>query len=277
MPPAIPVGVCLRTMGATWPWWRESALRLEDAGYAGIWAWDHFVSRGRPGTPVLEAWTTLTATAAVTSRVRVGTFVANVMNRHPAVLARAAATLQEVSAGRLVLGIGIGGAAAEHVAYGMPLPDVPERVARLEEAVAVLRALWTGGPVTFHGRFYSLEDAVAFPVPAPAPPIIVGGETRAGAALAARIGDGWTSFTERFATDLPTYLAALDAVGRDRSTVRLIVGFQRGPGEELAESAWVRDARGEPERWRDVGADEAIVTARGPEDVEALLRAAATW
>lgn len=277
MPTAIPVGVCLRTMGATWTWWRESALRLEEAGYAGIWSWDHFASRGRPETPVLEAWTTLTATAVVTSRVRVGTFVANVMNRHPAVLARAAATLQEIAEGRFVLGIGIGGGVAEHAAYGMPLPDAPERVARLEEAVAVIRALWTGGPVTRPGRFYVLEDAVAHPVPVPPPPIIVGGETRAGAALAARIGDGWTTFTDRFAADLPTYLAALDSAGRERASMRLIVGFQRAAGEALADSAWVRDPRGEPERWRELGADEAVVTARGPGDVEALLRAAEAW
>ena len=268
MPPAIPVGVCIRPMGATWSWFRDSALRLEDAGYAAIWTWDHFVGRGRPDTPVLEAWTTLTATAAVTSRVRVGTFVANVMNRHPAVLARAAATLQEVSDGRLVLGIGIGGAPAEHAAYGMPLPEAPERVARLEEAVTVLRALWTGGPVTFHGRFYSLEDAVAYPIPVPAPPIVVGGETRAGAILAARIGDGWTSFTERF---------ALETAGRDRASVHLVVGYQRGVGEALADSPWLRDPLGEPERWRDVGADEVVLTAKGPEDVDALVRAAAAW
>jgi probable F420-dependent oxidoreductase len=277
MPPVIPVGVCIRPMGATWSWWRESALRLEEAGYAAIWSWDHFIGRGRPDTPVLEAWTTLTATAAVTSRVRVGTFVANVMNRHPAVLARAAATLQEVSGGRLVLGIGIGGAPAEHAAYGMPLPEAPERVARLEEAVTVLRALWTGGPVTFHGRYYSLEDAVAYPIPVPPPPIIVGGETRAGAALAARIGDGWTSFTERFALDLPAYLEALEAAGRDRASVHLVVGYQRGVGEALADSVWLRDPRGEPERWRDIGADEVVLTAVGPEDVDALVRAAAVW
>jgi alkanesulfonate monooxygenase SsuD/methylene tetrahydromethanopterin reductase-like flavin-dependent oxidoreductase (luciferase family) len=277
VPPVIPVGVCIRPMGATWSWWRESALRLEEAGYAAIWSWDHFISRGRPDTPVLEAWTTLTATAAVTSRVRVGTFVANVMNRHPAVLARAAATLQEVSAGRLVLGIGIGGAPAEHAAYGMPLPEPAERAARLEEAVAVLRALWAGGPATFHGRYYSLEDAVAYPVPVPAPPIIIGGETRTGARMAARIGDGWTSFTERFALDLPAYLEELQAAGRERSAVHLIVGYQRGPGEGLADSPWLLDPLGEPERWRDIGADEVVLTAKSPGDVDALVRAAGAW
>ena len=140
-----------------------------------------------------------------------------------------------------------------------------------------LLALLVGRLGRDHRKFLLVDDAVAFPIPTPAPPIIVGGETRGGAALAARIGDGWTSFTERFAMDLPAYLSALAEAGRDRASMRLIVGFQQGPGEALADSAWVRDPRGEPARWRDIGADEAVVTARGPEDVAALLRASAAW
>jgi alkanesulfonate monooxygenase SsuD/methylene tetrahydromethanopterin reductase-like flavin-dependent oxidoreductase (luciferase family) len=275
--PAIPVGVCLRSMGASWAWWRDAALRLEAAGYAGVWSWDHFVSHGAAETPVLEAWTTLTATAALTRRVTVGTFVANVMNRHPAVLARMASTLQEVSGGRFILGIGIGGHPAEHLAYGIPWPDAPERVARLEEAVAVIRALWTGGPVTRPSPYYPLDGAVAHPVPQPPPPIVIGGESASGPLLAARIGDGWTSFSDRFADDLPRYLDALVANGRDRSVMRAIVGWQAGKGESLAASAWATDPRGEAERWRDAGADEAVVTARDQDDVTALIAAADCW
>ena len=144
--------VALRSIGATYPWWRDQAIRLEAAGYDGVACWDHFISRGVKTDPVVECWTTLTGVAAVTTRLRVMPFVLNVMNRHPAVVARAAATLQEVASGRLTLGIGIGGHPVEHHAYGIPYPDVAERVARLEEAVAVLRALWTGGPVTGRAR-----------------------------------------------------------------------------------------------------------------------------
>ena len=111
---------------------------------------DHFVVRGARTTPVLEAWTALAVVGGTTRRLGLMTFVANVMNRHPAVLARMAATLQEATGGRLTLGIGIGGHPAEHAAYGIPFPPARERVARLEEAVAVMRALWTGGPVTRH-------------------------------------------------------------------------------------------------------------------------------
>ena len=121
--------------------------------------------------------------AASTEHVTIGPFVANVMNRHPALLARMASTLQIACKGRLVLGIGIGGAPAEHEAYGMEFPEARERVARLTEAVAVLRALWTGGPVTRSSRSTRSARRHAHPVPVPPPPIIIGGETAAGARL----------------------------------------------------------------------------------------------
>ena len=142
----LPIGVSLRTIRAEPGWWLESARRLDEAGYEGVWAWDHFMGRGDPTVPVVENWTALAMTAGATSRIHVGSFVANVMNRHPAVLARMASTLQIASGGRLELGVGIGGHPAEHEAYGIDFPAPPERVARLEEAVAVIRALWTGGP-----------------------------------------------------------------------------------------------------------------------------------
>src|SRR5512141_508788 len=170
----LPIGVCLRTIRAEPGWWLESARRLDAAGYQGLWAWDHFMGRGDKTVPVVESWTILSMAAASTSSVTVGPFVANVMNRHPALLARMASTLQVASGGRLVLGIGIGGAPREHQAYGMDFPVAAERVARLEEAVAVLRALWTGGPVPRPSLFYPLAEASAHPVPVPPPPIVIG-------------------------------------------------------------------------------------------------------
>ncbi len=202
------------------------------------------------------------------------TFVLNVMNRPPSIVARMAATLQEASAGRLVLGIGIGGHPAEHAAYGVPFPASPERVARLEEAVAVLRALWTGGPVTRASLYYPLEEAFAFPVPAPAPPIIVGAETPAGAALAGRIGDGWTVPAGLLLERLPVYLDALAGTGRERSTTRVLAAFDLGKGESLAGSPWVEDPAGSAVRWREAGADGAVVGARTTADVDLLVHAA---
>ena len=270
-----PVVVNLRGIGVSFAWWREQALRLEDAGYAGVACWDHFVSRGVRSDPVLEAWTTLAAVGGTTTRLGLMTFVVNVMNRHPAVLARMAATLQEATAGRLTLGIGIGGHPGEHRAYGIPFPEAGERVARLEEAVAVLRALWTGGPVTRPSPFYPLDGAHAFPAPVPAPPIVVGAESRAGAALAARIGDGWTTPASSLADLGPAYLEALAAAGRERAAQRILVAFDLGKGESLAGSPWVEDPGDAAASWREAGADGAVVGARSTADVDRLVEAAA--
>ena len=275
MPAPFPILVNLRAIGVSHAWFREQGLRLEAAGYDGVAIWDHFVSRGVRRDPVLECWTTLATLAASTSRIRIMPFVLNVMNRPPSVVARMAATLQEASGGRLVLGVGIGGHPAEHAAYGIPFPAAPERVARLAEAVAVLRSLWTGGPVTRTSAFYPLEDAFAFPVPEPAPPIIVAGETAAGAALAGRIGDGWTVPAARLAGCLPAYLDALAGVGRDRSTTRILAEFDLGKGELLAGSPWVDDPAGTAARWRRAGADGAVIGARTTADVDLLVDASA--
>jgi alkanesulfonate monooxygenase SsuD/methylene tetrahydromethanopterin reductase-like flavin-dependent oxidoreductase (luciferase family) len=278
-PARLPIGVCIRAIRAEPVWWLESARRLDAAGYAGIWSWDHFIGRGDKTVPVVESWTVLSMAAAQTSRITVGTFVLNVMNRHPALVARMASTLQIASGGRLVLGIGIGGAPAEHAAYGIDFPEPPVRVARLEEAVAVIRALWTGGPVTRPSPYYPLIEAYAHPVPDPAPRIVIGGETPAGARLAGRIGDGWSAFDDNFETNLPLYLEALAAAGKRREDQTVLVGFQ---GDWLGDSAfrdtpWFAAPRETWARWQAAGADGAIVLARSTDDVDALVDAVARW
>ena len=276
----LPIGVVLGAVGVDVRWWLDSARRLDAAGYAGVWSWDHFISRGTKTDPVLEAWTTLTAAAMVTERLTVGTFVANVMNRHPAVLARMAATLQEASGGRFTLGIGIGGHPAEHEAYGIDFPPPVERARHLEEAVAVLRALWSGGPVTRESDLYPLRDAHAFPVPTPPPQILIGAGTPAGARLAARIGDGWAAESDTFEQLLPQYLDGLDAAGRDRAGQRVVLGFggrrKRGADPLAAEPLLVAP-RAELARWHDIGADDLLLTARTTDDVDALVDAAERW
>jgi alkanesulfonate monooxygenase SsuD/methylene tetrahydromethanopterin reductase-like flavin-dependent oxidoreductase (luciferase family) len=275
----LPIGVCLRTIGSEPGWWLESAIRLDAAGYAGLWAWDHFMSPQDAAAPVVECWTILSMAAGRTSQATIGPFVANVMNRHPALLARMASTLQIASGGRLVLGIGIGGNQREHDAYGMDFPDAPERVARLEEAIAVIRALWQGGPLTRESPLYPLADAYARPVPVPPPPIIIGGETRTGARLAGRIGDGWSAFDNNFEANLPAYLEALEEAGKRREDQRVIVGFQGNwlGDEPITGSPWVDAPREAWERWRGAGADGAIVLARTTADVAALVAAVERW
>ena len=223
---------------------------------------------------MLEAWTTLAAVGGATTRLGLLTFVANVMNRHPAVLARMAATLQDATGGRLTLGIGIGGHPAEHQAYGIPFPGVPERMARLEEAVAVMRALWTGGPVTRPSPFYPLVDAYASPVPVPPPPVIVGAESRPGVELAARVGDGWTTPAATLAERLPDYLDALGAAGKARSAQRVLAAFDLPRRASRAGSPWAEYPAGGAAGGGSAGADGAVLGANTTADVDLLVAAA---
>jgi alkanesulfonate monooxygenase SsuD/methylene tetrahydromethanopterin reductase-like flavin-dependent oxidoreductase (luciferase family) len=172
-------------MSARWAEMRAAALAAEAAGFDGIWTWDHLRDpddRGGPGVP--EAWTVLTALAEVTTRVALGPLVLNVANRVPGVLANMAATLQEVSGGRLLLGLGAGGNrrtpyAAEQAAIGQHVEPDSVRAQRVIDAIALMRRLWRG--------------EAGFLRPDPAPPIIVGGFGPRMAAIAGRHGDGFNT------------------------------------------------------------------------------------
>ena len=272
----LPIGVTLGSIGMDAAWWLESARRLEEAGYAGVWCWDHFIGKGDRTVPVLEQWTTLAAAAAVTRRIGIGSFVTNVMNRHPAVLARMAGTVQAISGGRLTLGIGIGGHPREHRAYGIDFPEAAERAKRLEEAIGLIRALWSGGPVTLPGPYYPVADAVAFPRPDPPPPILVGASTPAGVRLAARAADGWAAEEKDYETLAGRYFEALAAAGRSRDDVRIVVGFGGGRSgvDALTHSPWIEAPAETAARWAAVGADEVTLTARTTADVDRLVEIA---
>lgn len=275
----LPIGVAIGTIGATPDWWLVSARRLEAAGYRAVWAWDHFVGGGDKSVPVVEQWTALAAVAGATTQLRIGTFVTNVMNRHPAVVARMASTLQGLGDGRLTVGIGVGGNAAEHRAYGIDFPEIAVRADRLEEALAVIRALWTGGPVTRPSPFYPLVEAHAFPVPDPAPRLLVGAASPRGLRIAARLGDGWAAEIDDFERLLPVYDEALAAAGKGRRDAWIAVGFGSGRSgqDALAGSPWVAAPRETWASYAELGANEVIVPARTPADVDALVRAAERW
>ena len=149
----IPIGINLTSIGVSSKWWLEAAEAVEAAGFAGVWCWDHFISQGKDKTmPVLESWTTLTAVAARTSRLRVGSFVTNVMNRHPAVLARMLATISDQSGGAGRSGHRRRRQSRRDGGIRHQLSQSPaERVAVLEEAVAVMRAPLVGRPGRLRG------------------------------------------------------------------------------------------------------------------------------
>lgn len=269
----IPVGVNLTTIGVSGAWFIESARRLEAAGLGSVWAWDHFVSRGRLTDPLLECWTLLTATAVSTGSIRVGSFVTNVMNRHPQVLARQVATLADLAPGRVELGIGIGGHPAEHHAYGIDWPDPADRAARLEEAVGVLRALFSGGPVTRPSPFYPLTAAHAFPAPDPSPRIVIAGEKPAGTRIAARLGDAWTCFADAFDALHPVFLDTLAAAGRRRGDVKVVVALDLSADDPAADPI-LADLPATAAAWQERGADELILHWIRPHQLDAVIAAA---
>lgn len=233
------------------------------------------MSRGRRAwDPVLECWTTLTATAARTSHLHVGSFVANVMNRHPALLARMAATLQEQSGGRVDLGLGSGGYAREMTALGMLMPDRDERHTRLREALEIVRLLSGGGPVDYAGRYYRLERAWSRPAPQPPARLIVAGLGPEGTRLAAEAGDGWTCDGTRFAALLPVFEDALGAADRRREDVVTIVSSELGSDLSGRSDPLLVDLAGEAQRWRELGADELILARVRPAQLPVLLAAA---
>jgi alkanesulfonate monooxygenase SsuD/methylene tetrahydromethanopterin reductase-like flavin-dependent oxidoreductase (luciferase family) len=271
----IPIGLNPTTINVSSSWWLGAARDAEAAGYSAVWSWDHFVSRGRKADPVLECWTTLTAAAAHTSRIHVGSFINNVMNRHPAVLARMLATLWDQSGGRVELGIGVGGSGPELPSYGIELPEPKVRSAILEEAVAVIRLLWAGGPADFDGRFFKLHEAWAHPAPEPPPRIIVGGEKPAGARLAARVGDGWTTNAADYEALLPIHLEELAAHGRSRAQIAHVVAVSLDKEVALDRQPLIADMKSFLGEWHSRGADEIVVSWVKPADLPALLDAAA--
>ena len=247
------------SIGVSPRWWLRTAGWLEQAGFDGIYAWDHFLSRGDRNRAVLECWTTLAGAAAVTERATLGSFVSNVMNRHPSVLARMTANVAALAPGRLDVGLGIGGFPEEMAMLGIDFPPPAERAERLEEAVAILRALWSGGPVSYEGRWTRLTDAVARPVPDPLPRIIIGGETPAGARLAARIGDAWTTNERELPRGLVAFEEVLAAAGRRREEVSVIVAVDLLPADQADIDPLLVDMVGAAEAWREAGADEIIL------------------
>ena len=163
--------VRLHQGGFEYSYLREVFRAADRLGYDGASLYDLL------GIPTLECWTTLSALAAETERIRLIPMVLANLYRHPGTLAKMAATLDVISEGRLVLGIGAGGGEGDHKAYGLPYPSTRERVAMMSEAVQVIRLLWSGERVSFEGEYYRLDNALCSPAPVqqPGPPILIGG------------------------------------------------------------------------------------------------------
>jgi F420-dependent oxidoreductase-like protein len=172
--------------GATaspWDAVERAARAVDGTRFDSLWLYDHFLYEGGYAAhpvpePVMECFTTLGAVAAITERVRLGQLVLGVPYRNPALVAKMATTLDHISRGRSILGIGAAWHKREHEGYGWgPFEDGPTRLKRLEEALQVIRALWTEHPSSFHGSFYAIDEVKDTPLPLqqPHPPIMIAG------------------------------------------------------------------------------------------------------
>lgn len=265
------------------------ARHVESTGWDGLWYADHFMPNAPDtSTPWPEAWTTLAALGALVPRIRLGTLVTGNTYRHPAVLAKAAATLDHITGGRVVLGLGSGWQENEHRQYGIPFHTTSERLQRLDEACAVIKTLFAEHKANFKGRFYNLEDASLEPKPvqSPLPLLIGGGGEQVTLKLTARWADEWNVWGTP--ATLKHKMAILDehcrALGRDpkaikRSAVALLfmsddaAFLERMRGAKLQQAAiigTVDDVAATVAEYAAVGVDELIVPdfTLGPRDAK---------
>jgi alkanesulfonate monooxygenase SsuD/methylene tetrahydromethanopterin reductase-like flavin-dependent oxidoreductase (luciferase family) len=249
----VKVDVLLIPMSARYAEMRAAALAIEEAGFDGLWTWDHLRDpdgNGGPGVP--EAWTILTALAEVTKRISLGPLVLNVANRHPGVLANMAATLQAVSGGRLLLGLGAGGSrrtpyAEEQEAIGSTVERDEVRARRVVDAIALMRRLWSG-------------DA-GFLRPEPAPPIIVGGFGPRMAAIAGRYADGFNTQAAHPQLDELVRVAREEHAAAGRDASRFIMTVFAGMGDR-----WLRPDSRARESLDRLGVHRLILLVEPPFD-----------
>ena len=255
---------------ARWSELRAMALTAEEIGLDSIWVGDHLLYRwpGGEARGPWEAWTTLAALAAVTERVELGPLVAATSFHNPAMIAKQAATLDEVSGGRLILGLGAGWNQTEYEAFGFPFDH---RVSRFEEAFTIIRTLLRDGRCDFDGRYYQVRDCELLPRgPRPAgPPLMVGSEGERMLSITLPHVQAWNAWFSWFDNDVARYRMLRDkideacrAAGRDPATVeRSVALYVSMPGGDGRQST------------RDPSAPQTPPLSGEPDALAAALRA----
>lgn len=210
----------------------------DDTGWYGIWLADHYMPNTGDTTPArgdgYECWSLLPAVAAVTARIRVGTLVSPTSVHHPALLAKRASTIDRLSNGRMVLGLGAGWQINEHHAYGIELEPPGKRVSRFEEAIQIVRSLLSQDSTTFHGACYDITDAPCDPKPVQSPlPLLVGTRSPRMLRVTARHGDAWNTWgtPAQAATHRAALIQTCHQVGRDPSSMWTSINALVGLGE----------------------------------------------
>jgi alkanesulfonate monooxygenase SsuD/methylene tetrahydromethanopterin reductase-like flavin-dependent oxidoreductase (luciferase family) len=249
------------------------AQLAEEMGFAGVWVADHFAHLSRPDSTWFDAWTLLGAMALGTSRVRLGPLVSAPAFRNPSLLALQAVTLDHLSAGRLELGLGSGGAPLDFTMTGSAVAEPRERFARFSEMVDVVDALLTTGEVVHRGKHYDLEARVLRPLQQPRPPLVLAAQGPRALRLAAARADCLSTYAagaaavETIGQRLQLVEAECIRIGRDPSTLRRSVATFFGLSEPLPSRdefvAWTKP-------YRELGVDEFVVYWPSDEHPEKL-------
>lgn len=211
--------------GLNWKRWFKIAETVEQSGFSGLYRSDHYTNASPPDKDSLELWVSLTWLASHTSKIQFGPLVSPVSFRHPTMTARMAAAVDDLSNGRLILGLGAGWQEREHHNYGWELLSIPERFKRFEEGLEVItRLLRSDEPSSFSGKFYFLEDAILLPRPSRkgGPPILIGGNgIKRTLPLVARYAQEWNA----------VYLPADEIKKRNEVLDQLLIKNNRAPND----------------------------------------------
>ena len=218
-------GVMLPQIKRSWDETKAAAQEMDRLGFHSVWLNDHLYGIPMPAIPIMEAWTALSAVGAVTSSVQVGTLVSPIGFRNPALFAKMIATLDQITGGRVIVGLGSGWFAQEFTGYGIEFPPVHDRLAQLDEGIQLMRRMWSEPQVTFSGRHFHTEDVYCEPKPARRPPIMIGGGGgKVLLRLVARHADIWNNLAvnlDQLGAKSDVLRRHCDAVGRDPATIRI--------------------------------------------------------
>lgn len=273
-------GILLWSQAATWPEMLDAARRVDRLGYDHLWTWDHlYAIFGDPYQPIVEGWTSLAAWAMVTERTRLGLLVGANTFRNPGLVAKTAETLDHISNGRAILGIGGAWMEAEHTAHGIDFgTGFGQRLDWLDESVAAMRALLDGEHVTSApGGRYQFDDLRHNPLPVqPHMPIMIGGSgEKKTLRTVARYADMWNAMgtPEFMAHKVEVLRGHCDAVGRDIAEIEFTLGVKLTIRDSKAEAVRVREAAMAHNRTpREDTADDDTFWEGSPEEVADMLR-----
>lgn len=280
---------------------KNLVTRAENRGFDSFWVMDHFHQIpfvGKPEEPMLESWTTISVLAGITTKIKLGTLMTGIIYRHPSILAKIGATLDVLSKGRLFMGIGAAWNEEESSAYGIPFPSAKERLLRLEEAIQIIRKMWTEEPsASFDGQYYQIKNAFCNPKPIqkPSPPIMVGGSgERQTLRIVAKYADACNIFgsAETVKRKLSILKEHCRSVGRDYDSIlktklgvvvidddkemarkrlqQIIKGIPEEQINEFAIYGTPEDVLRQKESFEDAGIQYLIVDLDPSREIEAL-------